>query len=78
VIFYYYPYFIIYSDFLLLTVVHLANNKKSPEDLIYLLVSATFRILQKGPVSQICVVPFSNLGNLIAFGLLRLRRLYYI
>ena len=77
-IFYYYPYFIIYSDFLLLTVVHLANNEKSPEDLIYLLASARFRILHKGPVSQICVVPFSKLGNLITFGLLRLRCLYYI
>jgi len=41
-------------------------------------VSAAFRILQKGPVSQICVVQFSNLGNLITFGLLRLRCFYYI
>jgi len=28
--------------------------------------------------SQICVFPFSNLGNWITFGLLRLRCLYYI
>jgi len=35
--------------------------------------SATFRIWQKEPVSQICVVPFSNFGNLITFGPLRIR-----
>jgi len=41
-------------------------------------VSAAFRILQKGHVSQICVVPFSNLGNWITVGPLRLRCLFYI
>ena len=41
-------------------------------------VSATFWNLQKRPVSQMCVIPFSNLGNFITFGLLWLRCLYYI
>ena len=41
-------------------------------------VSATFRISQKGSISQICVVPFSNLGNWVTFGPLRLRCLFYI
>jgi len=41
-------------------------------------VSATLIISPKGPVSQICVVSFSNLGNWITFGPLRLRCLLYI
>ena len=34
--------------------------------------------LAKKPVSQICVVPFSNFGNGITFGPLRMRCLFYI
>ena len=41
-------------------------------------VPATFRIWQKEPVSEICVVPFSNFGNWITFGPLRMRCLFYI
>jgi len=41
-------------------------------------VSATFRIWQKEPVSQIRVVPFSNFGNWITFGPLRIRCLFSI
>jgi len=35
-------------------------------------------IRQKEPASQICVVPFSNFGNCITFGSLRIRCLFYI
>jgi len=41
-------------------------------------VSATFRIWQKEPVSQIGVTPFSSIGNRITFGLLQIRCLFYI
>ena len=41
-------------------------------------VSATFKISQKEPVSQICVVPFSNFGSWITFGPPWIRRLFYI
>ena len=41
-------------------------------------VPATFSIRQKEPVSEICVVPFSNFGNWITFGPLRMRCLFYI
>jgi len=34
--------------------------------------------LAKKPVSQICIVPFSNFGNGITFGPLRMRCLFYI
>jgi len=35
-------------------------------------------IRQKEPLSQICVVSFSNFGNWITFGPLRIRCLFYI
>ena len=41
-------------------------------------VSATFRILQKEPVSQMCVVPFSNFDSRSTFGPLRIRHLFHI
>ena len=41
-------------------------------------VFATFKISQKEPVSQMCVVPFSNFGSWITVGPLWIRRLYYI
>ena len=41
-------------------------------------VSATFIISQEEPVSQMCVVPFSDFGSWITFGPLRIRRLFYI
>jgi len=40
--------------------------------------STTFKISQKEPVSQMCVVPFSNIGSWITFGPIWIRRLFYI
>ena len=41
-------------------------------------VFATFKISQKEPVSQMCVVPFSNFVSWSTFGALWIRRLFYI
>jgi len=35
-------------------------------------------IWQKDTISEICVVPFSNFGNCITFGPLRIRCLFHI
>jgi len=40
-------------------------------------VSATFKISQKEPVSQMCVIPFSNFDSWSTFGPLWIRRLFY-
>ena len=41
-------------------------------------VSATLKISQKEPVSQMCVVPFSNFDSWSTFGPLCTIRLFYI
>ena len=41
-------------------------------------VSTKFRIWQREPLSKIYVVPFSNFGNWITYGLLRIRCLLHL
>ena len=41
-------------------------------------ISAAFKISQKELVSQMCVVPLSNLGSWSTFGPLWIRRIFYI
>jgi len=67
-----------FNKWTVITEVKKARNVMTRLLLQFWNVSATFKISQKESVSQMCVIPFFNFDSWSTFGLLRIRRLFYI
>ena len=71
-------YFVIhFKKWTVITEVKKARNVMTRLFLHFWNVSATIKISQKEPVSQMCVIPFSNFDSWSTFGPLWIRRLFY-